>query len=215
MENRKKAFDTLKKEMVGDKSLPLRKSATNLVLGEGNLDADIICIGEAPGFWEDKKGRPFVGAAGKLLDRLLSSIKLERSEGFTTGGSKDEVFISNVICFRPPENRDPTPEEISAFQPYIDRLINIIKPSIIITLGRFSMGKFLPGVKISSIHGRAHTINWRGRETVIVPMYHPAAALRRGEIMQAIRIDFEKIPAILSKIEKKENKEVVQQMQLV
>ena len=203
--DKKKQFDELKKMMQADYNLPLRKGATNLVLGEGNLSADIMCIGEAPGFWEDKKGRPFVGAAGKLLDELLLSIKLPR----------EDVFISNVICYRPPENRDPSPEEISAFQPYIDRLIELIRPTLIVTLGRFSMGKFLPGVKISSVHGKPYVVNWKESVITIVPMFHPAAGLRSGEIMQKIKDDFLKIPDVLFKIREEKNKVVVEQMQLV
>lgn len=203
--DRIKQFSELKKMMQADYNLPLRKGATNLVLGEGNLSSVIMCIGEAPGYWEDQKGRPFVGAAGKLLDELLLSIKLPRKD----------VFISNVICYRPPQNRDPSPEEISAFQPYIDRLIELIKPKVIVTLGRFSMGKFLPGVKITSVHGKPYVVNWKGREITIFPMFHPAAGLRSGEVMQKIKDDFLKIPDLLFKIREEENKVVVEQMQLV
>jgi DNA polymerase len=206
-DSKKRAFDDLKKEMENDKSLPLRKGATNLVLGEGYLSADVLCIGEAPGFWEDKKGHPFIGAAGKLLDRLLLSIKLPR----------EEVFITNVICFRPPENRDPTPEEILAFQPYIDKLIDLVNPSLILTLGRFSMGKFLYGVKISSIHGKPQVVNWNGKSVTIIPMFHPAAALRSGEVMQKITDDFHRIPEVIKEIKEEKVKErnKVEQMQLV
>ena len=206
-EDKQKIFDDLKKVMREDKGLPLRNGATNLVLGEGNLSAEIMCIGEAPGFWEDKQGRPFVGAAGKLLDRLLLSIKLPR----------EDVFISNVICYRPPQNRDPSPEEISLFQPYVDKLIDLIKPKVIITLGRFSMGKFLPGVKISSIHGKPEVVNWKGNSVTIIPMFHPAAALRSGEVMQKIKDDFLSIPEIIKGIKEELDKEKnkVEQMQLV
>ena len=206
-EDKQKIFDDLKKVMREDTGLPLRNGATNLVLGEGNLSADIMCIGEAPGFWEDKQGRPFVGAAGKLLDRLLLSIKLPR----------EDVFISNVICYRPPQNRDPSPEEISLFQPYVDKLIDLIKPKVIVTLGRFSMGKFLPGVKISSIHGKSEVVNWKGNSVTIIPMFHPAAALRSGEVMQKIKDDFLRIPEIIKGIKEELDKEKnkVEQMQLV
>lgn len=203
--DKREAFDDLKKEMKGDEGLPLRKGATNLVIGEGNLNADIMCIGEAPGFWEDKKGLPFVGAAGKLLDKLLLSIKLPR----------EDVFISNVICYRPPQNRDPEPNEISAFQPYIDRLIDIVGPSVIITLGRFSMAKFLPGVKISSIHGKPQVVNWRGKDITVIPMYHPAAGLRNGAVMEQLKGDFFKVPDVLSKVKEEERKSKVEQMKLV
>ncbi|MCH7640619.1 uracil-DNA glycosylase [Patescibacteria group bacterium] len=197
-------FNRLKQEMIEDKSLPLRQGATNLVLGEGDLDAKVMCLGEGPGYWEDLKGRPFVGAAGKFLDQLLLSIKLPRKD----------VFISNVVCYRPPENRDPEPEEIAAFQPYIDKLIALVKPKVIVTLGRFSMGKFIPGAKISSIHGKPQIVDWKGRRITIIPMYHPAAGLRRREIKSQIFEDFKRLPEVLKNSEAKEEKNV-EQMQLV
>lgn len=191
----------LKKQMLADENLPLRKGATNLVLGEGNPNTKIMLLGEAPGFHEDKEGRPFIGAAGKFLDQLLHSIKLPR----------EDVFVSNVICYRPPGNRDPQPFEIAAFQPYIDRLIEIIKPKIIVTLGRFSLGKFLPGARISSIHGKPQTVSWKGKDVLVVPMYHPAAALRNGQIMVQIKDDFLKLSEILQKKDEVD----IEQMQLV
>ena len=188
--DKKKQLQDLKAQMEADKSLPLRDTATQLVFGEGNPDSEIYFLGEAPGYWEDQKGRPFVGLAGKLLDELIQSLELKR----------DDVYISNVVRFRPPENRDPTPEEITAFAPYVDREIEIINPKIIVTLGRFSMGKFLPGVKISQVHGKIHQVSWHGQETTVVPMYHPAAALRAGEIMKQLKADFQVIPEALKKI---------------
>ena len=202
--DKQKRFDRLKKQMLADKSLPLREGATNLVLGEGDLNSELVFIGEGPGYWEDQKGRPFVGAAGKFLDQLLHSIKLPR----------EKVFISNVVCYRPPGNRDPEPEEIAAFQPYIDRLIALIKPKVIVTLGRFSMGKFIPGPKISSIHGKPQIVDWKGKETTVIPMYHPAAGLRRGEIKAQIFEDFKRLPEVLKNAEVKEEKNV-EQMQLI
>ncbi len=181
--------------MAADKTLPLRKTATCMVFGEGNPETKVFFLGEGPGYWEDQKGRPFVGNAGILLDKLLHSIELERKE----------VFISNVVCFRPPENRDPEDAEIAAFKPYIDEMISVIDPKIIVTLGRFSMGKFIPGVKISSVHGKVHRIQLNGKEIVVLPMYHPAAALRRNDVMLQIKEDFLKIPELLNEI--KENKE--------
>ncbi|KKS71307.1 hypothetical protein A3A14_03800 [Candidatus Daviesbacteria bacterium RIFCSPLOWO2_01_FULL_43_38] len=188
--DKKKQLQDLKAQMEADKSLPLRDTATQLVFGEGNPDSEIYFLGEAPGYWEDQKGRPFVGLAGKLLDELIQSLELKR----------EDVYISNVVRFRPPENRDPTPEEITAFAPYVDREIEIINPKIIVTLGRFSMGKFLPGVKISQVHGKIHQVSWHGQETTVVPMYHPAAALRAGEIMKQLKADFQVIPEALKKI---------------
>ncbi|OGM16056.1 hypothetical protein A2V56_05240 [Candidatus Woesebacteria bacterium RBG_19FT_COMBO_42_9] len=176
--------------MLKDKSLPLRQGATNLVFGVGNPDTKILFIGEGPGYWEDQKGEPFVGNAGKLLNSLLQLIKLERSK----------VYITNVIHHRPPNNRDPEPSEIAAYALYLDKIIEIIKPRVVVTLGRFSMGKFLPGVKITAIHGREFSINWKGKETTIVPMFHPAAALRSTEVLRAIKEDFIKLPEILNRV---------------
>lgn len=198
---KQKALDKLKEKMSRDEALPLRKGATNLVFGEGNSDAKVVFIGEGPGYWEDQKGRPFVGNAGAFLNQLLHSIKLPR----------EDVFITNVVNYRPPGNRDPLPEEIAAFSPYIDKMIEIIKPKVIVTLGRFSMAKFLPGVKISDVHGKLHTVVWKGREITIVPMYHPAAGLRNGEIKRRTVEDFQKLPEILKETDKIE----VEQISLV
>lgn len=176
-------LDELKEKMQKDVSLPLREGATQLVFGEGNPDTDLYFLGEAPGYYEDRDGRPFVGLAGKLLDQLIQSIGLARSD----------VYISNVVRFRPPTNRDPLPDEIDAFAPYVDREIEIINPKVIVTLGRFSMAKFLPDTKISQVHGRKFRVDFQGRETTIMPMYHPAAALRSTQVMDAIKEDFQKI----------------------
>lgn len=187
--------------------LPLKKGATNLVFGEGNPDARIFFLGEGPGYWENMKGRPFVGNAGGLLNQLLQSIKLVR----------EDVFITNVVCYRPPSNRDPLPEEISAFQPYIDAMLEVIRPKVVVTLGRFSMGKFLPGTKISIVHGKVFDVNWRGRQIKVVPMYHPAAALRNGNVMIQIKEDFLKLPELLKEELLKEvnSKIEAEQMELV
>jgi DNA polymerase len=188
-------------KMKADKALPLQEGATNLVFGAGNPAAEIMLIGEGPGYWEDQKGKPFVGNSGKFLDQLLHSIKLPR----------EMVFITNVVNYRPPENRDPLPEEIASFKPYIDKMIEIIEPKIIITLGRFSMAKFIPGVKISDVHGKEKMIDWEGRKVVVVPMYHPAAGLRNGEVKRRTVEDFSKIPDILTETKQIE----VEQMELI
>src|SRR3989304_6647037 len=167
--NKQEELGELKEKMLRDNSLPLMKGATNLVFGVGNPETKILCVGEGPGYWEDQKAEPFVGNAGQLLNQLLHSIKLERKD----------VFITNVVHHRPPSNRDPLPEEIEAYRKYLDKIIEIIKPKVIVTLGRFSMGKFIPGARITSIHGKPHEINFNGRKILVVPMYHPAAALRR------------------------------------
>lgn len=156
--------------------LPLGPLATNLVFGEGNPEAMFMFIGEAPGFNEDRLGRPFVGQAGKLLDKTL----------LQNGLARGEVYITNIVKARPPENRDPMPEEIEAYRPFLDRQVEIIDPPVIVTLGRFSMTKFLGGVKISQVHGRAVM---KGKR-VIIPFYHPAAALRAGAVLEQFQDDF-------------------------
>ena len=171
-----------------DADLPLKEGATNLVFGEGDVDTDILFIGEGPGRWEDVKARPFVGNAGALLNQMLDHIEIERKD----------VFITNVIMYRPPSNRDPEPEEIKAFEPYLDGIIDTIDPKLIVTLGRYSMGKFLPNVMISNVHGKLKVVTWKGKKRKVLPMYHPAAALRNGDIKMKLKKDFEQIPQILS-----------------
>jgi len=167
----------------------LYKRAIRPVPGDGHPDAKVMFIGEGPGYHEDQQGLPFVGAAGKLLDKLLQSIELERKD----------VFIGNVIKHRPPSNRDPLPEEIEACRPFLDEQIQTIEPKIIVTLGRFSMNKFLPNEKISQIHGKARYVDFLGKRFIVIPMYHPAAALRSGKIMEEIKEDFQKIKLFLEK----------------
>ncbi len=177
----------LRKKALKDKKLPRFKGATKLVFGAGNPDAKILFIGEGPGYWEDVKGIPFVGNAGALLNQMLMKIKMER----------DEVFITNVVMYRPPGNRDPKPEEIAAFEQYLDGIIEVIEPKMIVTLGRFSMAKFIPGVYISNVHGKPRLVDWGGKKIIVLPMYHPAAALRNGEVKAKFSRDFEKIPDIM------------------
>ena len=150
------------------------------VPGEGPEDADLMFIGEAPGFHENEQGRPFVGAAGKFLDELLNSIGLERNH----------VFIGNVIKCRPPGNRDPQLEEIEACTKYLERQIVVINPKVIITLGRFSMARYFPNVRISDVHGQARWVNGR----LVVAMYHPAAALHQPSLRSVVTQDFSKLP---------------------
>lgn len=189
-EEKRKILIELLTKMKADKSLPLAKNATNLVFGEGNVDTKVLFIGEGPGYWEDQKALPFVGNAGKLLNQLLESINMPRKE----------VFITNVVHHRPPENRDPEPAEIAAYQPYLDKIIEVIDPMVVVTLGRFSMGKFLPGVTITQVHGKAKEILWNNKKITIMPMYHPAAALRNGEIKRRLTDDFRLIPSILTNL---------------
>lgn len=208
MSENEKLLSELKSEMLSDKSLPLRKGAHNLVFGDGDPDAEIVFIGEGPGYWEDQKGIPFVGNAGALLNQLLVSINLNRQN----------VFITNVVHYRPPENRDPEPGELEAFRPYLDRIIEIIKPKIIVTLGRFSMAKFLPGVTISRVHGKEKQLNWKDNEIWVIPMYHPAAGLRSTEVKRQLFEDFKKIPEILKEARKAKDvtqETKVEQMNLI
>ena len=162
----------------------ISKFRTNAVPGEGPENAEIMFIGEAPGWNEDKQGRPFVGQAGQFLDRLLASIDLDRQK----------VYITNIIKTRPPDNRDPLPVEIQNCKPWLDRQLEIIKPKMIVTLGRYSMARFFPEKSISKIHGMAVK-----RDNIIYyAMYHPAAALHQMSLRQTIEEDMKKIPKILA-----------------
>lgn len=166
----------------------LHQGTIKAVPGEGPVDARIMFIGEAPGFNEDRQGRPFVGAAGKFLDELLALASLRRSD----------VFIANVVKHRPPNNRDPEPDEISACSIYLDRQIAAINPPVIVTLGRFSMAKWFPGERITRIRGQARWIGGR----LIVPMMHPAAALHQVQNRPLIEADFRRLPEILAQAER-------------
>lgn len=187
----------------------------NPVPGEGNPDARILFIGEGPGFLEDQMGRPFVGQSGKLLRKTLAA----------NGWLESEVFITNIVKFRPPENRDPHPAEIEFFKPFLDEQIKIIEPEVIVTLGRFSMHKFLgEGVSISRIHGLAQKIEWNTRQIVIFPMYHPAAALRQGSVMRDFEEDFKKLTMLVwgkseqfstNPVKMDEEKELSEQLELI
>lgn len=185
--NKRTELVELKKKMLSDSSLPLLKGANSLVFGEGTSDTKIMLIGEGPGFHEDQEGRPFVGRAGALLNQLLESIELDRSK----------VFITNVVHHRPPENRDPLPAEISAYGKYLDQMIDIIIPKVIITLGRFSMGKFIPDTNITNAHGLPHKVIWKENEIVVIPMYHPAAGLRNPAFKDALFVDFAKAKELI------------------
>lgn len=182
MEDKKELLEKLKKEMESDRALPLYGTA-NFVFGEGDIDAKVMFIGEGPGFHEDRLSRPFVGRAGQLLDRLLAMISWPR----------ESVYITNILKRRPPENRDPLPEEVAAYGPYLKRQIESINPKIIAALGRFAMNYFLPEAKISKDHGQAA---WAG-EYLILPLYHPAAALRSTQVLKDLEADFKKLPEIL------------------
>jgi DNA polymerase len=161
----------------------LHHSRKKAVPGEGPAAAEIMFIGEGPGFHENEQGRPFVGAAGQFLDQLLAQ----------AGVTRAEVWIGNVVKCRPPQNRDPLPEELAACNDYLERQIAAINPSIIVTLGRYSMNKFFPGAKISAVHGQMRKVGDR----YVIAMFHPAAALHQASLKPAILADFAKLPELL------------------
>lgn len=161
----------------------LHRGRTKAVPGEGPEDAEIMFIGEAPGFHEDQQGRPFVGAAGRFLEELLESIGLTR----------EDVYIANVIKCRPPSNRDPLPDEIEACRPFLDQQIELIQPKLVVTLGRFSMARAFPKARISRIHGQPCKIGG----VIYYPMYHPAAALHQPSLRRTIGEDMRRIPELL------------------
>jgi uracil-DNA glycosylase family 4 len=179
-------LERLAAEIAQCQKCQLARGRTHTVPGAGLADARLMFIGEAPGFHEDRQGLPFVGAAGRFLEELLASIGLTR----------DDVFICNVIKCRPPNNRDPLPEEIEACRPYLDRQIELVRPRVIATLGRFSMARYFPNATISQIHGRAKRIG----DVVYLPLFHPAAALHQPRYRAAIEQDFQKIPALLDEL---------------
>ena len=170
------------------KKCKLHSGRKKAVPGEGPANADIMFIGEGPGFHENEQGRPFVGAAGKFLEELLGYIGMKR----------EQVFIGNVVKCRPPGNRDPEPDELQACSDYLDRQIKAINPKVIVTLGRYSMDRFFPGAKISSLHGQARKVEGR----LVVAMFHPAAALHQPALKQSVIEDFKKLPALIASAEK-------------
>jgi len=180
-------LDELKARIEQEDPTPeLRKGATQLVFGDGNPEAQVVFIGEAPGKNEDEQGKPFVGAAGKFLNEMLAMIGLERKD----------IYITNIVKYRPPNNRDPLPDEKDAFLPYLQEQLDIIAPKLIVTLGRHSMDVLLPGLKISQVHGQPK----RYKDHVYLPLFHPAAALYNGGMRQTLIDDFALIPTILKKI---------------
>lgn len=191
LEELKQALENLYKQ------LPLVEKVEDIVHGEGSETAELFFIGEAPGYYETVERRPFVGRSGKLLRQVLSELNLKA----------EDFYISNIIKVRPPDNRDPLPNELAAFKPFLDREIEIISPKLIVTLGRFSMAKFLPEVKISQVHGRLHKISWNERRLYLLPMYHPAAALRSTKVKDSFVADFQKIPKIFTWIEENQQSE--------
>jgi DNA polymerase len=168
----------------------LFKTAHNPVPGSGNPDADIVFIGEAPGAHEDEQGLPFVGNSGKLLDKLLNTINIPRAD----------VFICNILKHRPPENRDPSPDEIKVCVPYLKAQLKIIKPKVVITLGRFALNYFLPDELISRARGKIRQIKWQGIDLTLIPVYHPSAGLRNGAMLKSLQDDFQSIGKFLKNI---------------
>lgn len=175
----------------------LCEGRTRSVPGEGPDKPDIMFIGEGPGYHEDQQGRPFVGPAGKLLEELLASIGLTRRD----------VYIANVIKCRPPGNRDPLPAEIQACRKYLDQQIRLLDPPVIVTLGRFSMARFMPGAVISRVHGKPQ--QW-GKRTIF-PMYHPAAALHQGSLRRYLEDDIKKLPALVEEARRTADAGVVEE----
>ena len=177
------ALAQIAKEVTVCTNCALHHSRKKAVPGEGPATAEIMFIGEGPGFHENEQGRPFVGAAGKFLDQLLAQ----------AGVTRADVWIGNVVKCRPPQNRDPLPEELAACNEYLERQIQAINPSIIVTLGRYSMNKFFPGAKISAVHGQMRKVG----ERYVIAMFHPAAALHQASLKPAILADFAKLPELL------------------
>lgn len=187
-QNKQTSLDTIHQQILDNKICPdLAATATQLVFGDGNPDADIVFVGEAPGKNEDIQGKPFVGAAGKFLNEMLESIGLNR----------EDVYITNIVKYRPPNNRDPLSEEKDAFLPFLQAQIEVIQPKVVIPLGRHSMNCFLPDLQISKVHGQPK----RYKNMVYLPLYHPAAALYNGGMRNTLLEDFASIPALLKKIQ--------------
>ena len=191
-------LDAIRQQIITDGVTPeLAGQATHLVFGEGNPNADIVIIGEAPGKKEDQLGQPFVGASGKFLNSMLEMIDL----------SREDVYITNIVKYRPPDNRDPTPDEKKAFLPYLQSQLEVIQPKVVVTLGRHSMNCFLPDLQISKVHGEPKRIKLSLKqdkddilEVIILPLFHPAAALYNPAQRQTLIDDFAVIPIIMNKI---------------
>lgn len=179
--NASELLDQLRQEIISKNiGAELSAQATQLVMGDGNENADIVFIGEAPGKAEDEQGLPFVGASGRFLNEMLEAAGLVRSD----------VYITNIVKYRPPNNRDPTPEEKREFWPYLMRQLEIINPKVIITLGRHSGACFIPDLRISRDHGHARQVKYHEHEFLVIPLYHPAAALYNGSMRQTLIDDF-------------------------
>jgi uracil-DNA glycosylase len=193
--SKKQQLDEIAQQILDNNVCPeLAAGATQLVFGDGNPDADVVFIGEAPGKNEDEQGKPFVGAAGKFLNEMLASIGLDRQD----------IYITNIVKYRPPNNRDPLPEEKKDFLPYLQSQLEVIAPKVVVTLGRHSTNCFLPDLQISKSHGEPKRVKLQFKadvlEVVILPLYHPAAALYNGGMRQTLLDDFSAIPIIIKKL---------------
>ena len=191
LEKKLKSLDQIRADILSKNiCLDLAQEAKNLVMGHGDLNAEIVFIGEAPGKLEDEAGKPFVGASGKFLDCMLEKIGLDRTN----------VFITNIVKYRPPKNRDPLQKEKEDFLPFLYREIELIKPKIIVTLGRHSMEFFLPGRLIGEVHGMAFDVDVNGHKIQLLPLYHPAAAMYKGSLRSTLEQDFLKIKKLIKKL---------------
>ena len=185
------AMRALEEEIIAQDVTPqLAAQAQRLVTGDGNLNADIVFIGEAPGKKEDEQGIPFVGAAGKFLNEMLAS----------AGMNREDVYITNIVKYRPPSNRDPSKQEKEAFTPYLLRELEIIKPKVVIALGRHSMGFFLPEAVIGKVHGQPHQVQLGAQNLMLIPLYHPSAAMYNGSLKQTLIDDFSTVPELIKDI---------------
>ena len=188
-EERRQALDEIATEVRACTRCRLHQGRTNAVPGEGHPETEVVFVGEGPGFNEDQQGRPFVGAAGGLLQELLASI----------GWRREEVFITNVVKCRPPGNRDPEPDEIAACRPYLERQLQALDPAVVVSLGRFSLNSFMPGARISSAHGTARPLDPAvgAPDATAYALYHPAAAFRQASLRETLFRDMANIPELL------------------
>lgn len=193
MADRQQELDTLNTRMAEECECALKATAIQAVPGDGSASAEIVFIGEAPGKNEDEQGRPFVGAAGKFLSEMLESIGLRR----------EDVYITNVVKYRPPGNRDPLPTEVESCWPWLRAQLEVIRPALVVLLGRHAMERFLPGMKISQVHGQAFRRDVPELGTyVFYTLYHPAAALYNGSMRDVLKKDFRRIPKVVEKVKK-------------
>lgn len=190
--DKKALLKNLNEKWILECTCGLKNEATQGVCGEGSHSATVVFIGEAPGKKEDESGRPFVGSAGKFLDEMLASINLKR----------EEVYITNIVKYRPPNNRDPLPKEIADCAEWLTEEIKIIDPTLIVLLGRHAMHQFFPDAKISEAHGVLVTSNYFGKTRNFLPLYHPAAALYNGALREVLKEDFKRIPLMVKNLKR-------------